>query len=292
MRARQQLGTLFPRSIVLAGGVLCCALLLPGCGSDAPPPADAAAEVAGSPVRWEEFEAYLERQLGDSGASLGSDVLSELFDQFLDERLLARLAAERGLVTGSGGPGAPQRAVERLLAEEAPEAPTAAEVAAFYEAHRQEFRRPERVRLRQILTEDRDAAERALSRVRSGAEFAAVAASSAGDPGLAAAGGLQGELARDELPPAFATTIFALAPGEVSDVIQADYGFLVFQVVERLPAEVVPLVEAHGEIEATLRRQAADRRLAELVDEARRRYDVVVYERNLPFNYRGSYLAP
>ncbi|HEX2164574.1 MAG TPA: hypothetical protein VHM02_11550, partial [Thermoanaerobaculia bacterium] len=77
------------------------------------------ATIGSEDVRWEEFERYLERHLGESGASLGSDVLSELFDQFLAERLLLRLAAERGLVAGGAEPrtGAlRRRAVDRLLA--------------------------------------------------------------------------------------------------------------------------------------------------------------------------------
>jgi hypothetical protein len=59
--------------------------------------------------------------------------------------------------------------------------------------------------------------------------------------------------------------------------------------VARSPAEVVPLEQAQGEIAERLRQERADRALAELVGEARRQYNVEVYERNLPFEYRGSY---
>ncbi len=49
------------------------------------------------------------RTVGDAGTALGSDVLSELLDQFLDERLLARLAADRGLVPPVRGAAAGDR---------------------------------------------------------------------------------------------------------------------------------------------------------------------------------------
>ena len=252
------------------------------------------ATVGGDAVRWEDFEGYLERHLGESGASLGSDVLSELFDQFLAERLLVRLAAERGLIgSDSGASGSERRrAVDRLLrqtAEEQPE-PGDREVAAFYAARRAEFRRPERVRLRQILLDDRGLAERTLAEIRAGADFEAVGARLAADDSVNVEAGDEGELSREDLPRAFADAIFALAPGQVSEVVAADYGFHLFQVIERLPAEVVPLEAVRPEIERRLRQEAADRRLDELIDEARRRYDVAVHDRNLPFNYRGRYL--
>ena len=51
----------------------------------------------------------------------------------------------------------------------------------------------------------------------------------------------------------------------------------------------MPLDAARGEILARLRQQRADEILQSLVQEARGRYNVKVYERNLPFGYAGSY---
>lgn len=278
---------------------LMAALLLLACRREPPPAPDVVARIAGEAVPYARFESYLARDVGDPEAVLGSDVLSELFDQFLDEQLLARLAAERGLVRAGGNRDeAARRAVDALLAADTsadtatePSAAPTAEIARYYAAHLSDFTRPERVRLRQILTEDRAAAEQALSELAAGADFAEVARRLSRDPS-APRGGDQGVLARADLPPAFAETIFALRPGEVSRIFPADYGFHIFQVVERLPAEVTPLDRAAGEIRARLRRERSDRRMAALVAECRRRYDVEVYERNLPFDYEGSYRAP
>jgi parvulin-like peptidyl-prolyl isomerase len=133
-------------------------------------------------------------------------------------------------------------------------------------------------------------AENALALVRGGADFAAVGRRLMDDPELVVDAGDQGELAREDLPPAFTEVIFALEPGQVSEVVQADYGFHLFQVVARLPADVQSVEDARDEVEAALRQEAVDRLLGDLVEEARRRYDVAVHERNLPFNYRGRYL--
>lgn len=262
-------------------------LLALACRKAEPLAPDVAAQIGEQEVRYSEFEEYMERTADDSDGVLGSDVLSQLFDQFLDEKVLVRMAADRKLLPA--GKGGPREAMDALLRDLEKSEPTDQEVAAWYEAHRQEFVRPERVRLRQILTEDRAAAEKALQEISDGADFGEVAQRLSRDPS-ASTGGYQGELSRDNLPPAFADVIFSLEPGEVSKVVPADYGFHVFQVLEHLPAGSVPLEEARDEIRERLRQERADRLLADLVREGRSQYNVVVHRRNLPFNYQGSYL--
>jgi hypothetical protein len=270
------------------GPALSLALLAAACQRAPAPPPDAVARIGEAEVRYAEFERYVQRDVGDTGGVLGSDVLSELFDQFMDERLLTRLAVDRGLVPAAGADASPRRAIDALLAAGLPKEPDGAEVARYYQAHRRELERPERVRLRQILTQDRQAAEEARREVAAGSPFEEVARKLSKGPN-AAAGGDQGELSRGDLPPSFADLIFALKPGEVSPVVPAEYGFHVFQVVDHLPAEVVPLEAARPEIAAKLRQEGADRLLRSLVEEARSHYNVKVYERNLPFGYQGSY---
>jgi peptidyl-prolyl cis-trans isomerase C len=273
-------------SFFLLAGVTLDLVSASGCRRRPPPPApDVAASVSGVDVRYGEFQEYLSHTLGDADTVVASDVLSQLFDQFLDERLLLRLAVDRGAVR-SGAP--PREAIDALLRDATGAPPAESELRAWYDHHRQEMARPERVRLRQILTEDRRTAEQARQAIQRGADFAAVARRLSHDAS-AAGGGYQGELARSDLPPAFVDVIFGLAPGQVSQVVPAEYGFHLFQVVARLPAEVMPFDEARGDIAARLQRERADRALAALVRQARARYNAQVYERNLPFDYEGSY---
>jgi parvulin-like peptidyl-prolyl isomerase len=249
-----------------------------------------AARLGESDIPYSRFEDYVKRTVGDSGELLESGVLSQLFDQFLEEELLVRLAADRGLVKAStaGLQTPPRPAIDALLQDEGRRGPGPAEVARYYRAHRAEFQRPERVKLRQILTEDRRTADKAFRELSGGADFAALARQISRDPS-AASGGYQGELSRADLPPAFVDLIFSLKPGEVSRVVPADYGFHIFQVTERLPAEVAPLEQVRSEVVERLRQESADRRLAGLVEQAKSRYPVFVYERNLPFHYQGTY---
>ena len=275
---------------VLFAGLALAILPLAGCQRQTAPPApDAAARIGIEDVRYSDFEAYLKRTVSGTDGVLGSDVLSQLFDQFLEERLLVRLAIDRKVVRGAEGTSGQRAAIEALLASRQPRDPaSAADVASYYEAHRQDFARPERVKLRQILTQDRATAERALKEISRGTDFAEVSRRLSRDPG-ATAGGYQGELSRQDLPPSFAEVIFGLKTGEVSRLVPADYGFHIFQVTEREPAQVISLDAARPEILSRLRQERADRLLQSLVQEARGRYNVVVNGRNLPFDYEGFY---
>ena len=272
-------------------GAFLLLLWLAACDRPAAPSPGTAASVDGAPVSYAEFEAYLERNLSGVNPTLPADVLSGLFDQFLDEQLLARLAVERELAS----PEAPvRRAVTALMrAEERSVEPTADQVAEYYAEHRSRFTRPERVRLAQILVEDRAAAEEAGRALAAGESFEAVARRLSEDPS-AERGGDQGELGRGNLTSPFADIIFALSPGQTSDIVEADYGFHIFKVTERLPPQVLPLSSVDEEIRDTLRRAAVENRVERLLAEARSRYNPVVYEVNLPFEYTGRYhsLAP
>lgn len=262
------------------------ALAAAGCRQEAALPSpDLVAKIGDRALRSAAFEAYLERNLGESGGGLASEVLSRLFDQFVREEMLAMLAREKGLIDETA-PAAD--AVEPLLAANPVPEPTSSEIAAYFAAHAAELARPARVHLRQILVDDRLVAERARRELIGGLAFDAVLAK-VSVPGSPPAGGDQGILARDELPPAFADLILRLEVGKVSEVVAADYGFHLFEVVERWPAESPAAEEVAPEIRRRLRESAADARLKALFADAQSRYTVTVYDRNLPFNYRGSF---
>ena len=94
---------------------------------------------------------------------------------------------------------------------------------------------------------------------------------------------------RDGVPPAFAEALFALAPGEISEIVEADYGFFIFEVTGHQPAERLSQEQAAPRIRRKLELEAADEALAELVADAQQRYNVAVFEQNLPFDYQGNY---
>ncbi len=276
-----------------ATAVLALAVALAGCRKPAIG-TDVVVSIDGEDVQYSEFESYLRDNVDSSDFPLGRSVLDQLFDQFLDERLLIALALERGL-GGEAADTADQNDVDQrtaisfLLRQARAESWREEEIAAYYEAHKEQYQRPESVRLQQILVHDRQDAEAAQEALMAGEDFARVAARFSQVP-MAHLDGDGGRLAREDLPVAFADSIFELEPNEISEVFTADYGFHIFQVVERFPAEEVPFAEVAGDIRQVLERRRLDELAASFIAEARGRYNVRIYRSNFPFDYRGSYV--
>jgi parvulin-like peptidyl-prolyl isomerase len=271
--------------------VLTRALVMPlggglalACHREAPISADVVARIAGQQVPYARFEEFLRKQVGDGAGALDSRVLSRLLDQFLDAELLARLAADQTHATPAGGE---RQALDSLLAgADAPVETVEAEQ--YFRTHESDFALPERLRLHHILVSSGADARRVAQRLAAGEDFAAVARELSLDPS-APAGGDQGEIALDDLPPAFAQQVEHLAPGEVGDPIQASDGWHLFRLDERLPARQRTFAEVSGEVTDRLHRQRGDALLAQRLAEAADKYNVVVYAQNLPFDYHGDH---
>jgi hypothetical protein len=237
------------------------------------------ARVGGDPVIFADFEAYVHTQAGEDGMALPEEVLRRLFQQFLDEHLLARLAREEGYAPSS----ADRVGALALLREQLRVEPVGAEEVRLYiEAHPEELRRPERLVLGQLLLPDRKTATEAWGAIRARGDFDTVAREMSERPGTVY-GGYTEDVARQDLPPAFRDVLFALPAGEVSGVIEADYGYHLFHVREHRPEEVLPLSAAAREVAARLEREHADREIGDMLAEARERFPVEVLDWNLPF---------
>ena len=262
-----------------AGSVLAVA-----CGREMPPAADVVVRIEGRDFAYDDFEARLRSSVDGGELSLDSAVLSRLFDQLVDEILLERLAADRGLLEEGAG----HEAIETLLAQEAAARIEPSAVEAYYREHAAEFHRPETVHLRQILVHDRPEAEAAAQALAGGEDFAEVARRVSVEPN-AKNGGDQGWLALTDLPPAFAETIFALGDGEASEIVAADYGFHIFQVIGRRSEQAVPIEAVAGRIREQLQRRQVDQQVRSFLEEARRSYNVEIFPPNFPFDYQGHY---
>ena len=157
---------------------------------------------------------------------------------------------------------------------------------AFYEQHPAQFTERGGVRARHILIAagpDAAEADRAAARARArrlrleaaeGADFADLAREHSDDPGSAAEGGDLGLVVEGRTAPAFEAALFALEPGELSDVVETPFGFHVIQMVERRDDRVLPFEEARGPIGDLLLQQEQQARTAAFIDELKARHDV------------------
>ena len=102
-----------------------------------------------------------------------------------------------------------------------------------------------------------------------GADFAALARQFSEDPGSREAGGSLGTFARGVHPAALDDAFFALKPGELSPVVQTEYGFHVLRITARLPAGPKTLAEATPEIRRRLQQEKSAGRLRQWLSDAR-----------------------
>ncbi len=82
-------------------------------------------------------------------------------------------------------------------------------------------------------SEARTKAEALLARIRNGEDFAELARTHSEDPGSGPRGGDLGFFGRGDMVTSVENAAYALSPGEISDVIQSDFGFHVLKVEEK-----------------------------------------------------------
>lgn len=111
-----------------------------------------------------------------------------------------------------------------------------------------------------------------------GPDFAALAREFSDDAGTRGAGGALGTFARGSHAKAFDDAAFALKAGEVSRVVQTDFGFHVIKVTAREPARSLTLEEAAPEIRRRLLAAREAETLAAWLKEARRAARIRVAE--------------
>ena len=114
----------------------------------------------------------------------------------------------------------------------------------------------------------RKVAEDLLRQVRAKpADFARLAKEKSKDPGSADKGGDLGWFGRAAMVKPFEDAAFALKQGQISDVVESDFGFHIIEVTGVKGAGAKPFDEVRPTIEAELRKQAAQKSYAELADQ-------------------------
>ena len=98
----------------------------------------------------------------------------------------------------------------------------------------------EQVHARHILVDSGEQAEEILVQLKAGVDFTDLAKERSQDLGSKENGGDLGFFPRGIMLLEFEEAAFALAPGEVSEVVQTSFGFHVIQVLERDPSRQVP----------------------------------------------------
>ncbi|MDE2161013.1 MAG: peptidyl-prolyl cis-trans isomerase, partial [Burkholderiales bacterium] len=180
-------------------------------------------------------------------------------------------------------------AVLELPALERQVSVTDADLQQYYDDHTQRYTEPEQRHVSHILIKvdkDATAAQRAQAKAKAEAllaelrkdpaAFADLARKNSEDPGSAAKGGDLDWFGRGAMVKPFEDAAFALQPGQISDVVQTDFGYHIITVTGVRGGDVKPFDAVRGEVEASFRRAAAEKRWAEAAEQ----FTNTVYEQS------------
>jgi len=164
----------------------------------------------------ERFAADLAGFLADVGMS-EDDLLAEIEAQGMDYD---------SFIESAKGNTEIQLRTERLRDEVVGEVSlTDEEVESYFETHRATYEVAEQVRASHILVTDEAMIQTVSRRLEAGEAFAVVAEELSEDPGSAPAGGDLGWFGRGSMVAEFEEAAFALEIGEMSDVVETQYGY-------------------------------------------------------------------
>ena len=233
----------------------------------------------GVAVTIDDLQVGMQRKTGDAAASpyARPEAVKITASNMLVRRVLAQEALEAGLDKNPAVQAALAQARDRVLSDaklaqlDEANKPAASLVESYartvYNANPKRFEAPEQVRVRHVLirkdTEKaKGKAEALLESLKGGADFEAVAKAQSEDKGSGARGGDLGLFARGRMVKPFEDVAFALqTPGQLSDVVETQFGFHVIQLLEKKPAGP----RSFEEVKAALLRETE----AALVNEGR-----------------------
>ena len=272
-------------------------------------------EVSDSFYFGSDFAEYLLSIAGKEYKDLSENSLSRLFDDFVDEKILLQAAMDQNIsltvdeqkkylakLTRESWSNGTQKLLddleyetllEKLLIEKYLSLQidridvTDDEIKEYYDHHKREFLRPERVRVSQILLTTEGKAVEILDRIKnaSGEVFRETARKES--TGVEAAkGGAMGLFEMGQLPSEMEKVIFSLKVGEVSPVVESSYGYHIFRLDEKLEPELVPEDSAFSEIKIKLFKERFQQFLYDHMESLKSKMDWKSYPNNLSFSYQ------
>lgn len=154
------------------------------------------------------------------------------------------------------------------------------EIKKYYEEHKEDFRRPEMVYIREILVSTQGKpeseipalqkkAEQLRERIKGGEDFGDLAKHFS-DSGTASQGGELGGFAKGKLSKQIEDAVFTLNRNEMTPVLKTDKGFLIIQVGERYEAGIQPLDKVQNEVMSKLTSSRGPTKLREYLTTLRR----------------------
>src|SRR5499427_2921833 len=147
-----------------------------------------------------------------------------------------------------------------------------ADIEREYKNNEEQYSTPEQVRASHILlkTEVKDdasvkaKAEDLLKQARAGDDFAELAKKNSEDEASAKNGGDLDYFGKGRMVPEFDAAVFAMQPGQISDLVKTQYGYHIIKLIDKKPATTRPLAEVRQQLVDQLGYEKAQAQAADL----------------------------
>ncbi|MBV5341572.1 MAG: peptidylprolyl isomerase [Deltaproteobacteria bacterium] len=158
---------------------------------------------------------------------------------------------------------------------------TEAEARAFYDKNPDKFKQDETVKASHILIgvdakasaddrkKAREKADKLHKELAGGADFATLAKGNSTCPSSQQGGDL-GFFGKGQMVPAFEKAAFALKPGEISAVVETQFGYHIIKVAEKKPASTIAFKDVKTKIEEYLKGQKVNEAIQKYLTDARK----------------------
>jgi parvulin-like peptidyl-prolyl isomerase len=262
-----------------------------------------------------DFEKYVRGTFGNDQKALTPVSLSRLLDKFIEEKLVLQSASNQNislsweekqeylakLSTELKSEGSDVSVEEmdteilfdRLLIEKYTYALVKdievkeEEIKEYYNLHKREFLRPQRIEASQILLETEDQAIEVMERVKNVSEEDFRKIAEAESIGLEAVkGGKMGVFEMGQLPFEMEQVLFSLEEGELSPVVESSYGYHIFRVDRRFEPELTSEEEALPDIKVKILDLKINYRISSHMEYLKSNIEWSFYPMNLSFPYQ------
>jgi len=181
-------------------------------------------------------------------------------------------------------------AIERLIDREVVQKTTVAdqEVKTFYDEHPDLFKQPAQVQASHILVTVKDPADQAQKdkarqkieglqhRLKSGEDFAALAREASDCPSKEKGGEL-GYITRGQTVKPFEDAAFALEPGQMSEIVETDFGYHIIKVTDKKEESVLPYEEVQGKLQEYLKQNKVKENVTQYMAALKEKAEIKVY---------------
>ena len=162
------------------------------------------------------------------------------------------------------------------------------EIRAFYDKNLDKFKRDETVKASHILigVDDkaspadkknaREKADKLRKELAGGADFAALAKGNSTCPSSQQGGDL-GFFGKGQMVPQFEKAAFALKPGEISDVVETQFGYHIIKLTDKKPAEITDYKDVKGKIEEFLKGQKINEAIQKYLEDVKKTARIEIY---------------